>query len=364
MKDKIKDIILIILFLIIVIVGFVLNVAERDKEISISERRKLKQLPEIEKIFDGNYSDEFEKYAADQFINRDYFRNIKEKVHFNILKQNDNNGLFINDGSVYKQTGLLNEKEVKKATNKFKNIKDKFLDNSNNVYYSIVPDKNYYLDDNKLNMDYKKLEEIMNQNLEDSMKYIEIFSLLNKDDFYKTDTHWKQENLGKVANKLLDGLSTGKILTIENIETKGDFLGVYGSQLVGSNDMKDSLKYITNETINMASTFNFETNKEEKIYDENKWKTSNDKYDYFVSGASPLIEIRNNLNKDGKELVIFRDSFGSSIAPLLLEGYSKIILVDLRYISSNYLGQFVDFKGKDVLFLHSTLILNESSILK
>ena len=344
--------------------GFILNIFEKDKLISVSERRRLKQFPDINKILDGNYSNEFESYAMDQFVQRDWFRGIKEKVHFNILNQNDNNGLFIKDGSVYKQTGLLNEKEVKKATNKFKNIKDKFLDDSNNVYYSIVPDKNYYLDDNKLNMDYKKLEEIMNQNLNNHMTYIEIFSLLNKEDYYKTDTHWKQENLGKVANKLLDGLNTNKCLTIEKIEIKGEFLGVYGSQLVGSNNMKDSLKYITTETINMASTFNFETNKEEKVYDENKWITSNDKYDYFVSGASPLIEIRNNLNKDGKELVIFRDSFGSSIAPLLLEGYSKIILVDLRYISTNYLGQLVDFEGKDVLFLHSTLILNESSILK
>ena len=36
-----------------------------------------------------------------------------------------------------------------------------------------------------------------------------------------------------------------------------------------------------------------------------------------------------------KELVIFRDSFGSSISPLLINYYSKITIIDNRYISSN-----------------------------
>ena len=345
--------------------GFILNICEKDKLISVSERRRLKQFPEINKILEGNYSNDFESYAMDQFIQRDWFREIKEKVHFNILNQNDNNGLFIKDGYIYKQTGLLNEKEVLKATEKIKKVSEKYLNDSNKVYYSIIPDMNYYLEDNKLNMDYERLEEIMNTELDSSnMTYINLFDTLSMDDYYKTDTHWKQECLEKTANRLLQCLETGKVLTIKNVSSKGEFLGVYGSQLVGSKNMKDELKYITNDVIDSAETFNYETNKTGKIYDEECFKTSNDKYDYYLSGAVPIIDLTNNLNKDGKELVIFRDSFGSSIAPLLLEGYSKITLVDLRYIHPNYVGNFVDFENKDVLFMFSTLILNEASILK
>ena len=39
MKDKLKNIILIILFLILIMFGFILNVLEEDKAMSISERR-------------------------------------------------------------------------------------------------------------------------------------------------------------------------------------------------------------------------------------------------------------------------------------------------------------------------------------
>ena len=62
--------------------------------------------------------------------------------------------------------------------------------------------------------------------------------------------------------------------------------------------------------------------------------------------------------------MIFRDSFGSSLAPLLIEDYAKITLVDIRYIQSGFLGQFIEFDGQDVLFIYGTTILNDSSLLK
>jgi len=58
--------------------------------------------------------------------------------------------------------------------------------------------------------------------------------------------------------------------------------------------------------------------------------------------------------------VLFRDSFGSSIAPLFLENYSKITLVDLRYISKDVLENYIEFDKQDVLFLYSTLVLNQN----
>ena len=91
---------------------------------------------------------------------------------------------------------------------------------------------------------------------------------------------------------------------------------------------------------------------------------SKDLYDVFLSGASALKIIENPDAPEGKELIVFRDSFGSSIIPLLVRDYSRVTLIDIRYISPELLGQFVDFSGKDVLMLYSTLLLNNSSTLK
>ena len=61
---------------------------------------------------------------------------------------------------------------------------------------------------------------------------------------------------------------------------------------------------------------------------------------------------------------MFRDSFGSSLAPLLVRDYRTVTLVDLRYLSSQLLDQFIDFHGQDVLFLYSPSVYNNSTMLK
>ena len=48
----------------------------------------------------------------------------------------------------------------------------------------------------------------------------------------------------------------------------------------------------------------------------------------------------------------------------MIEAYSKITLVDLRYMSSDLLGDYVDFTDAEVLFLMSDKIVNNSIMLK
>jgi hypothetical protein len=81
----------------------------------------------------------------------------------------------------------------------------------------------------------------------------------------------------------------------------------------------------------------------------------------FLGGALSVITLENPKAETNRELVIFRDSFGSSIAPLFLEGYKKITLLDIRYLNETMVGQFVRFKNQDVLFLYNTTVLNNRS---
>jgi len=80
----------------------------------------------------------------------------------------------------------------------------------------------------------------------------------------------------------------------------------------------------------------------------------------FLGGSLSLVTIDNPNAQSDKRLVLFRDSFGSSIAPLLVDEYQQVTLVDIRYLAPEMLGQFLDFEGCDVLFLYSTLVLNHS----
>ena len=98
MQDKTKNIIVTIGFVSLLIIVFMTNVLVKDKEISVTERRKLASFPEvsISKLLKGETTSKFEDYAVDQFVGRDTFRIIKAFYSTNIYKQKDNNNLYIN----------------------------------------------------------------------------------------------------------------------------------------------------------------------------------------------------------------------------------------------------------------------------
>lgn len=360
MQNKIKNKIITLGFIITLVAICLINVISKDKTISITERRKLAQFPEltISKIANGDVMKKLEEYTIDQFVGRDFLRSIKSFFNTNIYKQKDNNNLFEKDGAIYKMDYPLNENNVEKSAGKIKEVYQKYLKGMN-VYYAIIPDKNYYLEnDDHLKINYNKLKEILNNELSE-IKYIDIWNDLTLNDYYKTDLHWRQENLINVVNKIENEMNLD-ITSKKDYKIKGeyDFYGTYYGQL-GINVQPDKLYTLTNETIENCTTYNFEKQKSGHVYEET---ISADKYDTYLSGAVSIISIDNsNANTNTKkELLLFRDSFGSSIAPLLIENYSKITLIDLRYVSSKLLDKYIQFDNQDVLFLYSTVVLNQN----
>lgn len=358
MREKTKNIIITIGFVLILMVVFFLNLLTKDNLYSDAERRKLQQFPEItfNKIKNMSFMNEFDTYAVEQFVSRDTFRSIKSFVSINLLKNKDNNDLFEKDGAIYKMEYPLNENNVNKSLDKINFVYNKYLKGMN-VYFSLIPDKNYYLEnDDHLKLDYARLKELIDSKL-GYMNYIDITNDLELNDYYTTDLHWKQQNLGRVVSKLEKGMNlkdTTKInyTSLDMGEYYGTYYGQYGMKL-----NPDQFIILTNDAIDNAKVYNFETNKYTNVYEDKK---TMDRYDIYLSGATPLISVENPKAKTKKELILFRDSFGSSLAPLLLENYSKITLIDIRYISSAMLGDFIDFNNQDVLFMYSSLILNQN----
>ena len=193
-------------------------------------------------------------------------------------------------------------------------------------------------------------------------EYIGITQLLELSDYYCTDTHWRQEKITDVAQHLAAGM--GVSLSAKYIVNQADtpFYGVYYGQSALPLP-HDDLYYLDNEVLKDCKVYDFETSAYIPIYDLDKTK-GNDPYEMFLSGSKSLLTIENPNASTDKELIVFRDSFGSSIAPLFAEGYAKITLVDIRYISPNMLGRFIEFTNQDVLFLYSTSVLNNSITIK
>ena len=200
----------------------------------------------------------------------------------------------------------------------------------------------------------------INNNLKD-INYIDITSCLELNDYYLTDPHWKQENLNKIIKELLNNMN----INYQDIDyTKNNYNKFYGAYYneAALNIKPDSLVYLESEYTKNAYVKHLEYKNINTVYNSNNLGGI-DSYSVYLNGASSIIEITNDKSLNDKELIIFRDSFGSSIVPLLIPYYNKITLVDIRYINSDLLKEYINFNNQDILFLYSTLIYN-SNILK
>ena len=351
MKNKI-----IAIIFICIIFGFCLiSIFAKDNLLSTFERRKLAQFPT--KI-DEDFTENLDNYLIDQFWFRNQLINLNSFINRKILNKIDNNDVYVVGDNIFDKIYPLDEKQTTKFTEKVNYIVNNYCGNSK-VYYSIIPDKSKFLFHGKyLKLDYDKMYNMITSRT--NGKYINITNHLNIEDYYRTDIHWKQEKLSDVVKELVTLM--GKDYREQTYIQKqyNEFYGASYSK-AGMNLEPDILTYLydVNEKISVTHL----EHGIKSMYDTEKL-TSLDSYDVFLSGPSSYIEIENKSVADNSTLILFRDSFGSSIAPLLTPYYNKIIMVDLRYIDFKFVKEKLNFENADVLFLYSTLIINSSDILK
>lgn len=360
------------------------------EDYSAAERRKLAAAPALtfSSIQNGSYLSSMENYVKDQFPVREIFRNVKTASSLYGFLRLQDNGYTIRDGHLSLMDMFCNESSVTYACTQMQYLYDSYFANTDcRLYYCIIPDKNYYLflsDPSYPTLDYNAMDKQISELLDFALP-IDIRNDLSLSSFYLTDTHWKQESLLPAAETILSAMSVEgpKTFTEEYItETALDrFHGVLCGNM-GWNIPSEPMRYLTNEKIQSAEVSHLENRNCHSVYDPYYLTYDGpgaDPYSFFLSGSSAFLTIKDTSvsppasgnDTDGqtssrrsRELIVFRDSFGSSIAPLFLAGYDKITLIDTRYINPTLLGDYITFTNQDVLFLYSTLLINNSFSMK
>ena len=332
-------------------------------EVSDAERRPLEQFPAVsgESLLSGQFMKDFADYAVDQFPLRDGFRTLNAYLTYYLLGQTDNNGIYLHDGYAAKMDYPLDEVSVSNALTRFAELYELYLEGSE-VHFALVPDKSYYLAEEAgvLSIDYDALY----THVAESLPWAELIDLrgfLDIEDYYRTDTHWRQEQIVLAAQAIAEKLGV-TVPEFQQMAIDRPFYGVYYGQAALPME-PDTMYYLTNEVLENCTVTIHDSNTTASVLDTTKLG-SRDLYDVFLSGGAAVLEISNPAGQAGRELIVFRDSFGSSMVPLLLNDYETVWVLDTRYVNPAMLGNFVDFRGQDVLFLYSTLILNSSSALR
>ena len=366
MKKNLKNILSLGVCALFLLCFSLWGMLKEDDALSLSERRPLKQFPRLDaqEVLSGRFQSNFESYTLDQFPLRDTFRTLKALAVRDLFREKDNNGIYVADGYAAKLDPALNESSLDHAASRFRYVYETYLkDTDAKVYLSIIPDKNYFLaaENGYPSLDYERLFAYMREKT-DFAQYIDLTGALSLSSYYRTDTHWRQEELLPVAKLLADAMGVEIAEDFTSVTLDTPFFGVYRGQ--SAQPMPpDTLTYLTNDALEGCRVYDYENDAYLPIYTLDK-AGGNDPYEIFLSGPKSLLRIENPNSATERRLIVLRDSFAASLIPLLAESYREITLIDIRYLSPASLGKFVDFDAQDVLFLYSTSVLNDSSTIK
>lgn len=377
-KKKIAAVVFLLSLVCVPLAAFLLP----DQAVSETERRKLAKKPvfTVAAFGDGTYMEQLETYFSEQFPVRDGLRTVKAETETALLGKADTNGYFKVEDGIYHLEAELNEKNVGRVADSIEKLCTEQFQNAD-CYVAVIPDKNYYLaaqceDAGSENekwkgsilkhyptLDYARLDEMIQAEIP-SVQKINLYDKLHLEDYYRTDLHWKQEKITDVVDTLVQsmGQQTNTISDGWQIATE-DFVGAYGAASA-LKTTPDKMIYRTDPSIERMQVYDYERKQNVSVYAPEKIGGMDD-YDFYLWGARALLTIQNPECHNGKKLLLFRDSFGSSIAPLLAEYYEEVTLVDLRYVSASYALELLgDTEYQDVLFLYSAPILNHGDSLR
>jgi hypothetical protein len=361
--EKLRHMLNLAVFVAVLGAFFALGLLLPAPEVLKSERRLPADFPELSAraLLSGGFMDKFEGFAADRFPFRDSFRAIRAATVLDITLQSDKSGLYVDSAVGLGEFWRVDGASLKQTAEKLAKMAERLEGLS--VYYSVIPDKSMYAARYLPGYDHGGAVAALGETL-GKLAYIPLEDTLSADCYYRTDLHWNQARIGKAAARLLSAMGAGEPGPLPPESSAGAFLGVYAGRLALPVE-PDTLAYaeipgLTAKYLNDA-TLEFEPGP--VLYPEEV--AGIDPYNVFLKGPQPLAVIENGLAANGRELYLFRDSFGSSLAPLLARAYSKVTVIDLRYIHADMLSDFVRFApGADALFVYGAQILNSPGVLQ
>lgn len=257
------------------------------------------------------------------------------------------------------------QKSLDYAALKFQQLYDSYLTgNDGHIYLSVVPDKGSFTapPEGYTPASAQETADTLLAQL-DFVQYVDIAPGLTLEDYYRTDPHWRQECLVATAQTLAQAMDVPLAGDFQENAIDVPFYGAYAEK-AGEPLVADTLRYLTGEVLDACTVYDYETDAQETLYDLSAVETDTP-YDLYLQGSRSLLRIDSPLSATDRTLVVFRDSFGSSLIPPLAESYRTIYAVDIRYLSTQLLGRFFTPDGsEDVLFLYSTMVLQNSRTMK
>lgn len=356
LKYKIFFIFIIALFFL----GGITAVVPGNRTFSANENRYLTQFPKISLsgILSGEVQEDMTNAVNDQFRWRDGWIRMSTRVK-KAMGYQDIGGVYL--GKEHYYFAKVMNQDISQ-TNYFQNLRFvNFLAKQQTeaeVTVMLVPSPGTiltdYLPKYATLYDSDKMYQEASELLE-GVSVVDLRTALKQESeerqiYYKTDHHWNlrgayvgyQDYCQSRGRQARDYDSFG-------IKAVSDsFYGTLYSKILDPAAVPDELAAPTNlPELDVVC----DKKTHDGIYDSSKLKEK-DKYAYFFGGNYGEVDIKNDQAETEGKLLVIKDSFANSMIPFMVEDYSEIKLLDMRYYKKSVKEALEEYQPDEVLVLY------------
>ena len=328
------------------------------------EKRELQTRPEISitKVLDGRFQKKYESYLRDQFPGRDHWVSFQTDMEL-FMGKNEIHNVYIGKNHYLLEHYTEKEFDPQQISKNLQAL-EKFVGKTKqnaDVHVMMVPTKSWVLREKlpAFAPHYKeqKFYDALQQKLEKEDVLISVEPVLDahkeEEIYYRTDHHWTtlgawyayEQYTKAVGGDLQRAQGKKKFRCISK-----DF---YGTNYAKINYARQADKIEIYEPADkLRVVYNMGEKKTKTLYDFSFLKTA-DQYSVFTGGNQAVLEITGGI-KNGKTLLLIKDSFANSILPFLAEDYEKLVVVDLRQLNVSGDRLLEMFSPTDILILYNS----------
>lgn len=342
------------------------------KGFSESENRYLQKKPEFrwDVMLDGSFGEKYEAYLSDQFPGRDGLVAVKTLTERMIGRADTNGVYFGKDGYLIEKydkediDSKLLERNLKTLAGALKRMEAAY--GTGHVRVMLVPGASQILkeklplfaepyDEGEMTAELKKEWDCLELTVPAER---ELWNHRDEAVYYRTDHHWTSLGAyyGYAAWMESMGMEPWGEEQFDISVVSFGFLGTLQAKVQGNRKPDEIALYLPKEAVSYQVEYDGSGEWNEGIYNLDALETR-DQYSVFLDGNHGLTRIRNlteagREERQGKKLLIIKDSYAHSFAPFAVNHFEETLMVDLRYFNAEVEAFAAEEGVTDILVLY------------
>lgn len=229
------------------------------------------------------------------------------------------------------------------------------------MYFMLIPNSIYInkdkLPDNAKTFDQKEIINYFYNKLNSKIKKIDVTDVLldNKDKyiFFKTDHHMTSLGAYLAYTKfcIQANMEPQKLKNFNREIVSKNFLGTFDSKAQIANQEADEIDIFLNEKNLNLKSVEYDNEITNSIFNT-EYLTKKDKYSFFLNGNNAKVVVKTNI-KNGKKLLVIKDSYAHIMAQFLCQNYEEIHFIDPRYYKASLTEYTQENDITETLFIYN-----------